>query len=214
MLDIVPVDLAAAPVKATIMDLDRFDHVVFVSRNAVRHGMPALEQYWPQWPVRLQWYAVGEATAAALAEFDISPHVPADASSEGLLELSRLEQVDAQKILIVRGVGGRETLAETLAARGGVVTYLEVYERRPVRLSPERRAAVRACLPAVAVLYSGAALDAFIDNLDADVRDRCTLVVPSRRIDARAREAGFRDVRLADSAAEAAMVQAVLQSRS
>ncbi|MDZ7684405.1 MAG: hypothetical protein U5O39_04880 [Gammaproteobacteria bacterium] len=37
-------------------------------------------------------------------------------------KLSLLKRVDEQKILIVRGVGGREALAEALAARGASVT--------------------------------------------------------------------------------------------
>ena len=35
----------------------------------------------------------------------------------------------AKKILIVRGVGGRDVLAETLKARGAQVTFAECYQR-------------------------------------------------------------------------------------
>ncbi|MCP4468655.1 MAG: uroporphyrinogen-III synthase, partial [Halieaceae bacterium] len=49
--------------------LDEYQHVIFVSTNAVRFGMERIEMYWPQLPTGLRWYAVGDATARCLADF-------------------------------------------------------------------------------------------------------------------------------------------------
>ncbi|HET8707886.1 MAG TPA: uroporphyrinogen-III synthase [Pseudomonadales bacterium] len=115
-------------------DLDLYQTVIFVSANAARFGMNLFDQYWPQWPVGIEWLAVGKATQAALTEFDITATAPEQADSEGLLALPQLQtgRVDGSKILIVRGEGGRETLAETLRERGAKVTYLELYKRAEV----------------------------------------------------------------------------------
>jgi uroporphyrinogen-III synthase len=53
--------------------------------------------------------------------------------SEGLLAQPELKDVAEQRILIVRGQGGREFLAETLRARGAIVDYAEVYKRLPTK---------------------------------------------------------------------------------
>ncbi len=53
--------------------------------------------------------------------------------SEALLELPALQEALAQpepRVLILRGEGGRELLAERLRAQGASVDYLELYRRR------------------------------------------------------------------------------------
>jgi uroporphyrinogen-III synthase len=47
-----------------------------------------------------------------------------------------MENVSGQRILIVRGEGGRETLKDTLIARGAQVDYLNVYRRVCTQLPP------------------------------------------------------------------------------
>src|SRR6185369_15582538 len=44
-------------------------------------------------------------------------------------------KVAGQSWLIVRGLGGRAALGETLKARGAEVTYWEVYKRIPLRFT-------------------------------------------------------------------------------
>ena len=50
-------------------------------------------------------------------------------NTEALLKLPELHQIDGQRFLILRGVGGRETLATQLRARGAHVDYAECYRR-------------------------------------------------------------------------------------
>ena len=122
-----------AEVRAQVMNLDHYDRVIFVSKAAVTTGMALFDQYWPAWPHAVTWLSVGEGTAALLKAWDIAAFYPAQAGSEGLLALPALTEVTGMKVLIVRGQGGRELLAETLRERGASVEYLETYKREPLQ---------------------------------------------------------------------------------
>jgi len=126
LLEIQPV----SPCPDNLSQLDEYDLIIFVSRNAVKYIQPCLAE---AFPVSLKVAAVGKATAASLEQYgqgvDITPASQFD--SEGLLATAELMNVADQRILIVRGRGGREQLAETLRARGAHVDYAEVYQRIP-----------------------------------------------------------------------------------
>ena len=127
--------------RASLGPLDRFHWIVFVSANAVRFGVSFLDE---RRDLRLA--AVGPATAAALnhAGFRVALVPTQGYDSEALLASTELGHVEGQRILIVRGGGGRELLAEALRARGAEVSYAEVYERRQARPVPGAVAAVEA----------------------------------------------------------------------
>jgi uroporphyrinogen-III synthase len=130
-MDIVPLDDLSQPARQ-VMDIDNYSHVIFISANAVRIGMDLIENYWPQLPVDVTFYAIGSATANALIARGV-PCVSGSGAmnSEALLQSSGLQAgPHLNKVLIMRGVGGRETLAETLQTRGAIVSYCELYERR------------------------------------------------------------------------------------
>lgn len=204
----------SAAERRLIMDLDQFDHVIFVSQNAAIHGMPVLAQFWPQWPLALQWYAVGSATAAALAREGIQCNVPADFSSEGLLAMPALQTVEHQRVLIVRGApGGLETLGQTLTARGATVDYLAVYFRRwheyPAGLRAAMTGEQQPLDPAsirVAVVYSGDALNRLVELMDWPASSQ-VLIVPSQRVADMAKSLGFDKVEVAQPADDAMAVQ-------
>lgn len=127
LLDIQPRSVDAAG-KALLMDLDRFHGVVFVSANAARAGLEALADYWPQWPLGVYAVAVGPSTAQVLRRAGLSPLVPAQYDSEGMLALPELQRVKDQRWLIIRGAQGRDLLRETLTIRGARVEVLPLYD--------------------------------------------------------------------------------------
>jgi uroporphyrinogen-III synthase len=112
-----------------ITPLAQFDWVIFISSNAVQHGMPLLQQAGV--PPSLKFAAIGPTTAASLQAFGITQVLtPQDRfDSESLLALEPLQVMQGQRVLIVRGVGGREVLAETLKQRGAEVVFGECYRR-------------------------------------------------------------------------------------
>lgn len=111
-----------------VQRLAQFDIAIFISANAVEFAAPHLPSPLPPRPLLA---AVGKRTAAVLQTLSGRPIVtPAEgADSEALLALPELQHVQGRKILIVRGAGGRELLAEALSARGASVEYAEVYRR-------------------------------------------------------------------------------------
>jgi uroporphyrin-3 C-methyltransferase len=131
VIDIQPA-LDQAPLVST--KLGDYQLAVFISPNAVDYSLPSLLAAGP-WPNGLQAAAVGAGTVKALEKFGISGTVvPSERfDSEGLLELPALqaERVAGQRVLILRGDGGRELIADTLRERGATVDYLSCYRRLP-----------------------------------------------------------------------------------
>lgn len=119
-----------SPCPDTLEHISEYDLAIFVSQNAVDCAWSCLAN---EFPGQVRLAAVGQATAEAMQRRGHPPHiVPAGQfDSEGLLARPELGSVTGQRILIVRGVGGRELLAETLVERGAVVDYAEVYQRVP-----------------------------------------------------------------------------------
>lgn len=130
-----PVLAIAAPqdqqaVLAVLQRLAQFDLAVFISPNAVDYGLRYAAQVGGL-PTHLQIAAVGAGTARVLQSAGHPPTlVPEhDFNSEALLALDALQQVAGKKVVIFRGEGGREHLADTLRSRGAQVEYVQVYRR-------------------------------------------------------------------------------------
>ena len=197
-----------------LLHLDGFGHVIFISANAVRFGLDWIDDYWPQLPAGLHWYAIGERTAAMLTARGLAPLTPGDnMTSEGLLALPSLQSVQGDRVLIVRGVGGRETLRQALEARGAHVDSLVCYQRRPVSLIPGALAAdlEREAVELV-LLSSGEGLAHFTALLppgETTKLQELTVVVPSQRVAESAHALGWQRVQVADNATDDAMIEAV-----
>jgi uroporphyrinogen-III synthase len=162
--------------------------VIFVSPNAVRHGLP----HFLPWPAAARAAAIGAGTARALSDADIPDVIlPADHThfdSEGLLALPELamKTIAGRKILIVRGNGGRELLQEILHTRGAAVIPLTAYRRTapaPERLADLRKTLVTSPVDALtlsssemvaslAALFSGEGQLKVAENLCAYLQTR------------------------------------------
>ncbi|EKF75457.1 uroporphyrinogen-III synthase [Alcanivorax hongdengensis A-11-3] len=130
-LQIVPLPVTDA-CRRTLMDLDLFHAVIFISRNAARLALDAMADLWPQWPVGVHWLAVGQATGAELQRRQLTPTLPDKGfNSEALLTLPCLQHLQDKRVLICRGEGGRGLLAEALHGRGATVSSLVFYRRQP-----------------------------------------------------------------------------------
>lgn len=194
----------------------RWDLMVFVSRNAVALARDLLpespgSETWPQ--ARLLC-AIGRATAQALQAAGRAPDlVPAERfDSETLLTLPQLQELDGARVLIVRGQGGRALMGRILAGRGAEVHYAEVYRR----LCPQTDPADLLGRWAAEVHLITATSDEVLLNLHHILGPRglplalaTPLVVVSERTAETARGIGYREVRVAEQAADAAILAAL-----
>ena len=110
-----------------LREVEDYDWAIFISSNAVQNGMPRLLK--KGIPQNLKFAAIGAITAKELEKFGVKNVLfPTEKSdSEALLALP--EMLKTKKVMIFRGVGGRDILAETLTARGAAVTFAECYQR-------------------------------------------------------------------------------------
>jgi uroporphyrinogen-III synthase len=205
-----PADPAAT--REQLKQAGRYDLLIFVSRNAVGFGFDLLPD---TLPASQQVAAVGASTAAALEDCGLEPTlVPERFDSEGLLAMSQLSDMTGKRVLILRGNGGRELLADTLRERGAEVDYAEVYRR----LVPARSAAN--LLKGwdnwvdVVTITSGEILDNLITLLGEDgiaSLQQTPLVVVSERIAEQARARGCRRLYLAANATDEALLKALCE---
>lgn len=113
--------------------LEETQVIVVVSPTAVEIGMRYLQQAGIQLAQleHIQWIAVGQATAHALAKFDIVSDVPEVENSEGMLELPILKQREnLNKIAFWRGEGGRQFMMQQLQQRGVSILNFVLYRRQ------------------------------------------------------------------------------------
>ena len=202
------------PVHAEVLhaQLAHADAVIFISPNAVRMALAALPA--PDWPPVSRLVAIGQGTARALHEAGFSRVLtPSEgADSEAVLSLPELQQLAGQRILLVRGEGGRELLATALSERGAIVEHAVVYRR--VALPPDM-AALRARGALLFVLTSSEALRVLLgaarDNDDAAWLCAQNFVFAHPRIAAQAKTYGLNRGIMAASPDDVAVFAALLR---
>jgi uroporphyrinogen-III synthase len=149
-------------------------------------------------------FAVGSATAHALARHAIPTIAPARADSEGLLALPELAAVHGRRIALVGAPEGRGLIATTLQGRGAEVIAIHVYERAAPRLTQRHFAALeQAADPLILLISSAEALKNLAALLPTPLLSRLhhqPLVASSERLAALAQDRGFADIVLARSA--------------
>lgn len=216
LMQIVPISnpQSVQAARTAVQNLDHFQLLIFISTNAVSYGAELIDDFWPQFPLGLAVIAIGETTArVASAQLGCTVSRPEQGSdSEAVLALPQLQNVEGMRIAIFRGQGGRELLANTLRERGALVEYVEVYRREFTAVTTDdlSNGLLQQDCSAITV-HSGESLNRLI-ALGADNIERATLiplVVPSQRVAARAREAGFTDVVNAGGADDESMLTAL-----
>jgi len=192
-----------------LQHINDFDLLIFISRNAVDYFIQCCPEGHESLPTALP---IGFATAQALKKynfnrFDINS---SQYDSESLLNHFTLRQVTNQKILIVRGHGGRELLKDTLSQRGADVQYLEIYERCLAR----HPAGIFEQLWQQGISATIATSNQIIDNLFkltdspllSELKKR-PLVVISERMKQFAADCGFEHIYLAASPSDKEIVK-------
>lgn len=215
LLEIVPV-APDADTRAQLLGLERYDFIIYISANAARAGLDAIGRYWPQYPVHPQNFSVGPTTGRVLEQQGLRVRYPTErADSEGLLALPELQHIVGKKALIIRGIGGRETLAEVLRQRGCQVEYAELYGRcLPAHPRSWLQHALEDQSPDAIVISSAEAAD----NLKLLFREwyagwaQLPLHVVSERLVEQVRVAGFQRIVCMNGATDAAILSGLLRA--
>jgi len=226
LLEISPAADQAALALA-LRPLRQYALVAFVSPNAVDAAFDHIER----WPDGVAIAVVGEGSRAALLQHGIDearvrihcPRDPARSDSEHLLQALDLDRLAGQRVLVVRGDGGREVLPDALRAAGCAVETVAAYRRAVPRLDAALAASLRTLLaqPNDWIVTSSEALRglaALSAELDAGLDGPSSvaklqhqhLIVPHARIAETARALGFTAVTLTGSGDERML--AALQS--
>ena len=184
---------------AIIDRLERYDWAIFISPNAVEKGMALIRSRRPL-PQALRIAAIGQGGADALARLGIENVLtaPEGNDSEALLALPELREVAGFRVVIFRGVGGRETLKAELTRRGADVIYAQCYRRRKPECDPAPVQALGKDGKINAITVTSAeSLRNLCDLLGENTggwEKRTPLFAPHPRIVAAARESGWEKV--------------------
>ena len=131
LIEIIPLANPSNAIES-VKALPQTDIAIFISQNAVLHGINLIEKC-TKLPDELKLATVGLGSATLLEQKSQRPVdiVPLNEyNSEGLLAHPELQDVAGKSIIIFRGIGGRNFLADTLRQRGAHVRYAEVYQRQ------------------------------------------------------------------------------------
>ncbi len=214
VIDIQPVTDSRA-LDELIERLDGFHIAIFISPNAAIQGTTLIKRR-RTLPPHIKVAAVGGGTARALAALGIEGVLaPAGGyGSEALLELPEMQAVAGRRVVIFRGVGGRELLGDTLRERGAHVECAECYrrERPQADAAPLVSAWRRGALHAITVT-SSEGLRNFVDMLGPHGTELLTVVpvfVPHPRIAETAKGFGIAQV-VQTTAGDEAMLAALLR---
>jgi len=208
---------ASDALQRAIAQLDSYDLVIFISANAVDHGLEFIRQAGRQLPGEVA--AIGQSTAARLQQQGIRVSLqPAEGfNSEALLASDALQaqHISGRQVLIFRGAGGRELLAQTLQQRGAQVDYAEVYQRRRPQVDAAplldlwRKGRIQ-----LVTVTSNEALKNLYHMVEQDGRElllKTPLVVPGQRCAELARQTGIQTILTAANATDQAMLDTIRQ---
>lgn len=185
--------------------LSTSDILIAVSQHAVSHAAHYLHHHQGYWPSSLAYIAIGQKTAQLLSKYTQQTiHCPTIHDSEHLLELDPLQDIHGLSVLILRGNGGRELIADTLRQRGAAVRNLETYQRCytafDVDIAIENW---RQRQLSQIVVSSGEQLSYFFSQLSPAQQNwikEKQLFVPSQRVAQLAQELGFHRIYTVGSA--------------
>jgi uroporphyrinogen-III synthase len=202
--------------KEILQNIISYQIVIFISPNSVKYGLELLSR--DSFSPNVMICAVGKGTARVLTENGIKVDIQPDGSfdSESLLAMPELSKVAANRILIVRGNGGRRLLGDTLQERGANVDYLEVYSRKISSIDPKPVIATWEREVDIVTATSCGILDNLFSLLgEAGRAQLCAtpLVVVSQRIKVRAQEHGCNSIVLAGEASDRGLLAAICEWR-
>ena len=183
------------------------DTLIFISTNAVAAFARRVKA--TDVPQGLNIFGIGQQTVSALNDMGLGADGADALTTEGLMQHEWFSQ--PRSVLIVKGEGGRQALADTLRSRGGVVQLWAGYRR----LGPEPCHQAQLCDlladgVAAVLTQSGETLANVLEAVSGNVSllQSLPIIVPSQRVADAYKDTGLNLV-VASSALDKDMVAAL-----
>ncbi|MFT2099594.1 uroporphyrinogen-III synthase [Marinomonas sp. 2405UD66-6] len=197
-----------AKIRSQIFNIDEFHYVIFVSKNAARYAAEWLDTCWPMLPEKVHWIGIGQGTTQTLINEGIPALSNPGNTSEALLDWLKPVKMSGQKVLIVRGVGGRTELGDKLEEKGAKISYLSLYERK----KPEYHAQTFFMLPDINLIWvtSGenlSNLSEYVSQYKPEWK-ALPILTPSLRVNQQAINMGWINASCADGADDNSLLKA------
>jgi uroporphyrinogen-III synthase len=185
--------------KQVLGKITDFDILIFVSRNAVKYAQASLAEL-SNLVLSKVVIAIGKGTHAELSELGISEVKSVDSNngSAALLNMPELssENLGNKKVMILRGLGGRELLNTELTKRGAKIEYVELYRRAKPQIEASTISSIwLQKKPDIVSITSAEGLENLLEMSETKERSQflnTPLVVISPRLKSVAKSAGFR----------------------
>lgn len=209
LIDTVLDDEAISQLPEKIADLghqDRSTYIIVTSTVAAQQCVLMINM----WPQNVCFFAVGDSTGRILTNAGLTVIVPQEARTEGLLALPQLINIVDQKIIIMKGFGGRELLYDTLLTRGAAVTEWEVYKRvkldAPLSTQDWHPTQIH-CI----IATSGEVIQAAFHYFEASWLRALHWIVVSQRTAKIASDLGVTQINISHDASDQALIQSAQQ---
>lgn len=195
-------------------NLQNYDWMIFVSPQAVQAINPHLASIRNNMLKKIKIAAIGQVTAEFLKKSHLQVHAVPEInwSTEGLLALKEFKELNHSRIAIVRGVGGRETLAKTLRERGAEVHYIEAYQRQATTADPSELMDRITNKKLQIIVATSVTAILFLLQIAAVKKQeilKIAILVSSERIKTLAEDLGFQTIWVAQNASDAAILTAI-----
>ncbi|MDB4837807.1 uroporphyrinogen-III synthase [Marinomonas sp.] len=197
-----------ASIRSQFFNIDEFHYVIFVSKNAARLACHWLDECWPMLPASIHWIGIGQGTTQTLLDEGVPALSNPGNTSEALLEWLKPVKMTDQKVLIVRGLGGRTLLGDKLEEKGAKISYLSLYERK----KPNYLAQTFFMLPDINLIWvtSGESLinlSEYATKFKAEWK-KLPLLTPSIRVNQQAQGLGWTNTSCAHGADDKSLLEA------
>ncbi|MEE9339654.1 MAG: uroporphyrinogen-III synthase, partial [Methylococcaceae bacterium] len=206
-------------IRQQIERINQYQWLIFISVNAVNFALSANDGKIEQFK-QSSIATVGKFTERSLHTIGLPLVLIPDSNfnTEGLLATKEMNNVNGMACLIVRGDGGRETLANTLRERGATVDYMEVYTRKmPVCNNLKVANMLKLNSLEVITITSGDALKNLLAMIAEELHDKLILIpliVISKRIKELAEQNGFKHIIVTERPGDTAIIEAAVEIRA
>lgn len=197
-------------IRTVLRDSLPADWIVWPSPAAVEHTLALIG---PEALAGVRVLVPGQGTARAARSAGLDNLLVPESgfTSEAMLDLEALQEVEGLRFLLCTSAGGRRMLEHTLRSRGAHVTRIPVYRRLSLPIGDRMVQHILAARRLVVLASSASILTALHSALPADAWERvrrAPWIVPSRRVRGMALEVGIERIQVVAGVSDDAVLQA------